>query len=244
MRRMAILIVVAGFCAAGAGPAAAQLPEVPLPDAPDVPDAELPELPADDGGGGSGGSGGGSSPVPSVETPIGGGGSASGGGGGSGGSDSGGGSGGSDSGGGSGGSDSGGSGGSGSGSRPGGGSGSDSCPCAAPASGYPVAGDYDKCPVEDDGAPGTASGDAEAGLAASRSDGSSGGGTNAPGGVSGAEAFGEDTSQPPTPDGALLGEDSAATNLLSVAVLALAGLGLLVFIAGGVRGWLREQGFR
>jgi hypothetical protein len=193
---MAILIVVAGFCAAGAGPAAAQLPEVPLPDAPDVPDAELPELPADDGGGGSGGS------------------------------------------------DAGGSGGSGSGSRPGGGSGSDSCPCAAPASGYPVAGDYDKCPVEDDGAPGTASGDAEAGLAASRSDGSSGGGTNAPGGVSGAEAFGEDTSQPPTPDGALLGEDSAATNLLSVAVLALAGLGLLVFIAGGVRGWLREQGFR
>jgi hypothetical protein len=223
MRRMAILIAVASVSLVGAPTGSAQLPEVPLPDAPDVPDVELPKLPGDDGGGGGGsdggggGSGGSGSPVPSVETPIGGGGSGSGGSGGSGG---------------------GGSGGDGSGS--GGGSGSDSCPCAAPASGYPVAGDYDKCPVED-GPTGAASDDAGAGLAASRSEGSSGGGANgASGGLLGVGAFGEDTSQPPTADGAPLGEDSTATSPLGVALLALAGLGLLVGIAGGLRA-LRDR---
>ena len=222
MRRMAILIVVAGLWAVGASPAGAQLPQVPVPDlpvpvpdlpVPEVPDVEPPELPGDGGGGG------GSSPVPPVETPsTGGGGGGSGSGGGSGGVGSGGG-----------------------GSSGGEDSGSGSCPCAAPATGYPVNGDYDKCPVEDD-APGATSDDAEASLAASRSDGTSGGDANGAE-VLGAGAFGEDSSQPPTADVAPLGADSAGSLLFGL-VLALMGLVLLVGIAGGVRSLRRErQGF-
>jgi hypothetical protein len=215
MRRIAILIVVLGLSAVGGSPAAAQLPESPLPDlpaplpdlpVPEVPDVESPELPGDDGG---------SSPVPSVTPGVGSGG-------GSGGGSSGGGS----------------SGGGSSGSREG--SGSDSCPCAAPASGYPVAGDYDKCPVEN--GPHGAVRDDAAGLAASRSDGSSGAGANgAAGGVLGAGAYGGDASQPPSADdGALLGEGSARSVLAGV-LFALIGVGLLVGIGGGLRAY--RQGF-
>lgn len=216
MRRIAFLLVVMGLSAVGVSPAAAQLPETPLPDLPDlpvpeVPDVESPELPGDDGGG--------SSPVPSEETPSLGSGDGSTGSGAGGGS----------------------SGGGGSGS--GEGSGSDSCRCATPASGYPVAGDYD-CPVEN-GAHGAASLDA-AGLAASRSDGSSGGGADgAAGGVLGAAAYGGDTSQPPSADdGALLGElgeGGSAHSLLAGVLFALIGLGLLVGIGGGLRAY--RQGF-
>jgi hypothetical protein len=199
---------------------------------------ESPEPPGDGGGGGGespeppgdGGGGGGESPEPPgddgggggspVETPSAGGRSGSG----------------------RGGSGGGGSGGGGSGAVEG--SGSESCPCAAPATGYPVNGDYGKRPVED-GAPGAASSDAGAGLAASRSDGWSDSGANgAAEGVLAAGVLGDDALEQPTADRALLGEDWAATSVLSVAVLALAGLGLLVFIAGGVRGWLRDQGYR
>jgi hypothetical protein len=240
---MAILIVVAGLSAVGASPAAAQqgpppdvpqgpppdVPQGPPPDVPQGPPPDLPgpddppEPPGDDGGGGGGESpeppgddgGGGGSPV---ETPSAGGRSGSGGGG------------------------SGGGGSGGGGSGAGEGSGSESCPCAAPATGYPVNGDYGKRPVED-GAPGAASGDAGAVLAASRSDGSSDSGANgAAEGVLAAGVFGDHALEQPAADRALLGEDWAATSLLSVAVLALAGLGVLVGIADGVRGWLRDQG--
>ena len=46
MRRLAILIVVLGLSAVGASPAAAQLPETPLPDLPaPLPDLPIPEFP-------------------------------------------------------------------------------------------------------------------------------------------------------------------------------------------------------
>ena len=119
------------------------------------------------------------------------------------------------------------------------GSGSDSCPRAA--SGYPVAGDYDNCPVEN-GPHGAASLDA-AGLAASRSDGSSGGDANgAAGEVLGEGAYGGDASQPPgADDGALLGEGGSAHSLLAGVLFALIGLSLLVGIGGGLRAY--RQGF-
>ena len=124
------------------------------------------------------------------------------------------------------------------GSGSGEGSGSDSCPCAALASGYPVAGDYD-CTVEN-GPHGLASDD-PAGLAASRSDGSSGGGANgAAGGVLGEGAYGGDAPQPPSADGARLGEGSAHS-LLAGVLFALIGLTLLVGIGGGLRAY--RQGF-
>ena len=111
----------------------------------------------------------------------------------------------------------------------------------APASGYPVAGDYDNCPVEND-AHGAASLDA-AGLAASRSDGSSGGDANgAAGEVLGEGAYGGDASQPPSADdGALLGEGGSAHSLLAGVLFALIGLSLLVGIGGGLRAY--RQGF-
>jgi hypothetical protein len=221
MRWIAILILSAGLSAVGTTPAVAQLPEAPLPDVqlplPEVPDVESPELPGEEGDG--------SDPDPPLETPSIGGDS------GSGGSGSGGGSSGSA---GSGGGDSGGSGsGGGSGGREGGGSSSDSCPCAAPATGYPVAGDYDKCPKRD-GAPGAASDEASPVLAASRSESSAGDADGLPGGVLGTEAFGEDASRPPSADAVPFSEDSGTT-LFAWAVFALIAVTVLIGIAGGLR---------
>ena len=108
-------------------------------------------------------------------------------------------------------------------------------------SGYPAAGDYVNCTVEN-GAHGAASLDA-AGLAASRSDGSSGGGANgAAGGVLGAGVYVGDASQPPSADdGALLGEGGSAHSLLAGVLFTLIGLCLLVGIGGGLRAY--RQGF-
>jgi hypothetical protein len=224
MQRIAILIVAAGLSAAGTTPAAAQLLEAPLPDVqlpdPEVPEVELPEPPGDDGG---------SDPASPVETPSTGDGSASGG------SHSG------DSGGslaGSGGGDSGGfSAGSGGGGS--GGGGERSCPCAARATGYPVAGDYDKCP-EQDRTPGAASDEAGSVLTASRS-ASSGGDTDPSGGVLGAGAFGDVASEPPSADAAPFSEDSGAGQFVR-AVFALAAVTLLIGIAGGLRAIVRRRG--
>ena len=223
MRRIAILIVAAGLSAVGTTPAAAQLPEAPLPDVqvPDleVPDVELPELPDVDGGS--------SDPDSPVKTPSISDGSASGG---SGGGDS------ADSGG----AGLGGSSGSGSGSGGSEGGGEVSCPCVARATGYPVAGDYDKCP-EQDGAPRAASDELSSVLATSRSESSYGDADRVAGGVLGAGAFGENASEPPTAEGRPLGGDSSATSLLAGALVAVMGLGLLVGIAGGLRAWLRDR---
>jgi hypothetical protein len=220
MRQVAVLIV-AGLSVIAAPPAAAQLPDSPLPDVPDLPDVELPDLPGDDeGGGGGGGGGGGSSGggTPSIEVPIIGGGSGGGGGGnGSGG--------GSESG------SGGGKGGSGGGGSTGGHdrSASDSCPCPTPATGYPVNGDYDKC---FEGADSFASGEVNSTLAASGSEGTDGGGPS--GGVLGAGALGEDSSQPPAPGAMPLSENPGA-QLLAGAVLALTAVALLIGIGGGLR---------
>jgi hypothetical protein len=218
MRRMAILVVVVGLSAVGASPAAAQLPEAPLPDLPaPLPDLPVPEVPEVESPELTGDDGGGSQLLPLVETPSTGSSGGSGGGGSGGGSSGGGGSGSSE------------------------GSGSASCPCATLASGYPAAGDYDNCTVEN-GAHGAASLDV-AGLAASRSDGSSGGGANgAAGGVLGVGAYGGDASQRPgADDGALLGEGGSANSLLAGVLFAFIGLGLLVGIGGGLRAY--RQGF-
>jgi hypothetical protein len=67
-------------------------------------------------------------------------------------------------------------------------------------------------------------------LAASRSGGSSSGGD---GGVLSAEAFGEDASAPPGADLGLVGDGS--TTSFVVAGLALAALGLLIGLAGGLK---------
>jgi hypothetical protein len=227
MRRIAILIV-AGLSVVVVPPAAAQLPEDPLPEVPDLPDVEVPELPGDDGGGGGGG--GGSDPVPSIGIPStdGGsdGGSSGGSSGGGGDSGSGGGGGGSGSGGGS---SSGGGGGLGSGA----GSGLEDCPCAPPTIGYPVA---NTCQTEDG-----ARSDAETGLVVSYSDSSSGGGADGTaGGVLGAS--GEDALEPPIVDGGPLG-DNSAPKLVVAAVFALIGLGLLVGIAGGLKALHGRQSF-
>jgi hypothetical protein len=226
MRRIAILIVAAGLSAVGTTPAAAQLPEAPLPDVqvPDleVPDVELPEFPDGDGGG--------SDPDSPVETPSISDGSASGGSGGSGGGGS---------------ADSGGAGlggssglGSGSGGLEGGGE--DSCPCAARATGYPVAGDYDKCP-EQDGAPRAATDELSSVLATSRSESSGGDADRLAGEVLGAGASGEDASEPPSADAASLSEDSGASPF-AWALLGLVAVTLLIGLAGGLRAFVGRRG--
>lgn len=220
MRRIAFLIVAAGLSVVGTTPAEAQLPQVPLPDVqlPDleVPGVELPELPGEDGGA--------SDPDSPVETPSINDGSASGGSGDGGSADSGGGG-------------LGGSGGSasvgGSGGGGSGGGGADSCPCAARASGYPVAGDYDKCP-DQDGAPRTASDELSSVLATSRSESSGGDADRLAGEVLGAGASGEDASQPPSAYSALFNEDSG-TSPFAWALLGLVAVTLLIGIAGGLR---------
>ena len=236
MRRLAILIVVAGLWAVGASPAAAQqgpppdVPQGPPTDVPrgpptDVPQGPPPEPPGNDGGGGEGpeppgdeGGGGGAPEPPGddgggggspVETPSAGGGSNS---------------------------DDGGSGGGGSGgggSGGGEGSGSESCPCAAPATGYPVAGDSDKIPKRD-GTPDAASDEASPVLAASRSESSSGEADRLAGEVLGAGAFGTSALGPPSADAAQFSEDSG-TILFARAMLALIAVTALIGIAGGLR---------
>ena len=235
MRQAAILALLVGLWAAGAPTASAQLPDAELPDVedtteqlPDAPQVPLPDpnplptrgppsLPGGDGGSGSGGGDSGSvGTTPSLGGTSGGtssGGTSSGGSGsGSDGSGSG----------------SGGGGGSGSGGSSGsGGGGSDSddvCPCASPATGNPVAGDYDKCPLDRDGAGDTGSGRDAATLAADRESREEGG--VSAGGVLG---DGESDSEPngeATP--ATAGDDDglAGTGLLPLAILVL-GLGLL-----------------
>jgi len=211
MRWTAVLAVAVGLSAAGAGPAAAQLleaqlPQEPIPDVqvplPEAPDLDVPELPGDDGGGGD--------PVPGVETPVGGsgsgGGSGSSGGGGDGGGD---------------GDRSGSSG----GERPD----SRSCPCAAPATGNPVAGDYDKCPA-DGGATG-ARDDEEARLATPDEAASANGGefsAGAAGSTAGADATTEG-------DGIISPSGVSDSSPAVLALLGLAALGLLVGLAGGLR---------
>ena len=206
MRRIAFLIVAAGLSVVGTTPAEAQLPQVPLPDV-QLPDLEVPgvELPELPGE-----DGGASDPDSPVETPSINDGSASGGSA-SGGSAS-----------------VGGSGGGGSG-----GGGADSCPCAARASGYPVAGDYDKCPHQD-GAPRTASDELSSVLATSRSESSGGDADRLAGEVLGAGASGEDASEPPSAYSALFNEDSG-TSPFAWALLGLVAVTLLIGIAGGLR---------
>ena len=233
MRQAAILALLVGLWAAGAPTASAQLPDaelpdvedtteqlpdapqVPLPDTDPLPAPEAPSLPGGDGGSGSGGGDSGSvGTTPSLGGTSGGtsSGGTSSGGSGSDGSGSG----------------SGGGGGSGSGGSSGsGGGGSDSddvCPCASPATGNPVAGDYDKCPLDRDGAGDTGSGRDAATLAADRESREEGG--VSAGGVLG---DGESDSEPngeATP--ATAGDDDglAGTGLLPLAILVL-GLGLL-----------------
>ena len=231
MRRLAILIVVAGLSAVGASPAAAQVFQVPLPDLSvlQVPDDDPPD--DDDGGGPGGGGPGGGGP----------------GGGGPGGEDPGG----EDPGG----EDPG-------GEDPGGEDPGGEDPGGEDPGGEDPGGEDrggaggDGSGAGGSGLPGAASGDAGVGLLASRSDGSPGGGANGvPGGV--LEAFREErwrpptdplqtpaaTSQPPTADGAPLGEGDSAASLLGGTVLALAALGLLVGIAGGLRALHHRQGY-
>jgi hypothetical protein len=223
MRRFAILMAMALVSAVGVSPAAGQVLEDPLPDlpvpVPDVPDVDVPDLP-----GGGGGGGGDDTPIDLPGTGGGGvlGGSGGGGGdpvsgsGGSGGGLTG----------------SGGSGGGG-GEKSGGGerqSRSDSCPCATAATGNPVAGDYDKCPVED----GAFATDDEVNSALAAPAGPGGGPDSGSGGALGAQSFGEDPSSPGAAGAVIFGSDSGSS-MLAGALLGVSGLVLLVGIAGGVR---------
>jgi hypothetical protein len=211
MRRIAFLIVAAGLSVVGTTPAEAQLPQVPLPDV-QLPDLEVPGVELPELPGEDGGA---SDPDSPVETPSINDGSASGGSGDGGSADSGGGA--------------------------LGGGGADSCPCAARASGYPVAGDYDKCP-DQDGAPRAASDELSSVLATSRSESSGGDADRLAGEVLGAGASGEDASEPPSAYSALFNEDSG-TSPFAWALLGLVAVTLLIGIAGGLRAIEGRRGY-